>query len=196
MPSSTCAARSREGSSRDASAVARGLERIGVVARHDGALGRQRAYEMRVAVIDDVKDVEVAALRPKPARIVPEPSRQPVAELRAAAAADNRQPRPSPNHRRTQPRRDDVAAGDRRQQSRAACRRRDPCCASLLRAGRRRRRRARRSSTAGAPSRRRQINHTCVARPGPSHENGLATTRVTSNCWLRRSWSTRQLKPL
>ena len=142
MPSSTCSGEKPRGIEPRRGAFARGLERIGVVARHDGALGRQRAYEMRVAVIDDVKDVEVAAARPKPARIVPEPPRQPVAELRAAAAAHDRQPRPSPDHRWTQPRRDDVAAGDRRQHARAACRRRDPCCASLLHAGRRRRRRA------------------------------------------------------
>ena len=32
---------------------------VGVVAGHDGPFRRQRAHEMRVAVIDDVKHVEI-----------------------------------------------------------------------------------------------------------------------------------------
>ena len=91
MPSSTCPARSRDGIETRRRISARGLERVGVVAGHDRALRRQHSYQMRIAVIDDVKDVEVAAARREASADSPTAGRS--AGRRAARGC--RRPRPA-----------------------------------------------------------------------------------------------------
>ena len=56
----------------------RRLEGIEVVAHHQRPLRRQIGREMRVAVIDDVEQIEVARLLAQPARVVPEPVHEPI----------------------------------------------------------------------------------------------------------------------
>jgi len=76
-------------------------EGIEIVARHDRPFRRQTMHEMRVAVIDDVKHIEVIPLLTQLARIIPEAPGQPVSQVRAAASTYHRQSRPAPRHRRT-----------------------------------------------------------------------------------------------
>ena len=64
-------------------------ERIQIVARHDRAVGRQRVHQIRVAVIDDVKDVELVAARGEPAWIVPDTVDDPIGGLCEARRAPN-----------------------------------------------------------------------------------------------------------
>ena len=93
----------------------KGAECIRVVARHDRAAAGQHPHEMRVAVIDDMKQIEIGGAPCQPPRIIPQPSGEPVAQMRAGASANKRQPAPSAHQWRAQPGRGDRLRCDRRQ---------------------------------------------------------------------------------
>ena len=60
-PSSSRCASARETSVPPRDTGQHTLKRVEIVARDDRAVGRQRVHQIRVAVIDDVKDVEFVA---------------------------------------------------------------------------------------------------------------------------------------
>ena len=176
---------------------------IQVVAGHDGSPRRQHPHQMRIAVIDDVEQIEIIGARPKPARIVPKARREPVGQLRAGGSPHQGQSRPASSHQRAQPSRRHSTGrhhGKRLHQHIGdqvhavppflvkVTDNADPNSRHLFGASA--------PLADWLPVRRLAMNHACVARCGPSHRNGLPSTSSTTNCWSRRFFSTIQLKPL
>src|SRR5207237_6627747 len=77
------------------------LKRIRFFARHDRAAARQHPHQMRIAVVDDVKEIEIAGARCQPPRIIPQSSGEAIAKVGAHGSADKRQSAPSTSHWRT-----------------------------------------------------------------------------------------------
>ena len=86
-------------------------EGIHVVARHDRAPGGQRARQVRVAVIDDVEQIEAVDLAAQPPRVVPVAVDHPVGGVQQRALSEPGHAREPPHHRRTETERVDGAVG-------------------------------------------------------------------------------------
>ena len=89
--------------------VEHAAERVEIVARDDRPAGRQPVDELRVAVVDDVKQIEAAGKAGHEPRVVPEPVRDPI-------GAPHPRVRPAPGNRAGPPphRRADEGRRDRR----------------------------------------------------------------------------------
>jgi hypothetical protein len=80
-----------------------GKKRVGVVAGHDRAPGRKRQGDVRVAVIDHVKDVVlVPGIRPQPVGIVDEPTDEPIDPRQASEPGHGGELQPWTQQRRRQ----------------------------------------------------------------------------------------------
>ena len=89
--------------------VEHAAKRIDVVAGDDGPLRRKLAHQMGVAVVDDVKNVNVVARLAEPPRIVEQPVRKPI-EREGGLRASGKRHRSRPTaERRLKPDRLDVA---------------------------------------------------------------------------------------
>src|SRR6187401_165149 len=128
-----------------------------------------------------MEHVEIAHARREPPRVIPEPSGQAISELHARTPSNQRQPAPPLVHPRTQLHRLDPP-------SRYARQRLHQHVADEIHAGPPLFEIVTDDANAkGCHELTRHSNHTCVASRGPSHENGLATTRSSTNCRRRRS---------
>ena len=172
--------------------AAKGVE---IVAGDDRPARRQPPRQMRVAVVDDVEEIEVPGPGTKPSRVVPDAVEDPIRGLGGGRDSDERQPGQASHHRRTQLRRIDEPRARRPQIEQQhlgdEIHRVPPLFAKVRHHGH-----SRQVQRLTPAARVRATNQTCVPRCGPGQLNGDVTVRTRSNLDATVARSTRQLNPL